>query len=163
VELRQAYLSTIRAFSGGWDAIAAALGMSRDALENRIYERKGQRLHVETAMQMQKFSGKTFFAEAIATASGGTFVALPHIDVIENDSIQSKFNETYSELGLLFNTFVAASEDGVIDEKERAQLIALGEDMHRKTEQLLGLMFKVYCPKTNTIKTPQWRREVANG
>ena len=32
----------IRAFPVGWDAMAGALGMSRDALENRIYERKGQ-------------------------------------------------------------------------------------------------------------------------
>lgn len=137
--------------------------MSRDALENRIYERKGQRLHVETALQMQKFSGKTFFAEAIATASGGTFVALPQIEVIENDSIQSKFNETYAELGLLFNTFVAASEDGMIDDKERAQLMALGEDMHRKTEQLLGLMFKVYCPISKTVKAGQFYEVGAHG
>ena len=54
--MRKAYLSMIRAFPGGWDAMAGALGMSRDALENRIYERKGQSVLVETALQMQQFS-----------------------------------------------------------------------------------------------------------
>ena len=152
MELREAYLKMIRAFNGGWDAIAPALGMTRNALQNRIYENQGQRLHVETALAMQAMSGTTHFAEAIATASGGTFVALPSIDAIENDSIQSKFNEAYAELGRLFNTFVAAAEDGVIDDKERRQLQALGEDMHRKTEQLLALMFHVYCAKTQVVK-----------
>ena len=162
MEIRQAYLAMIRAFNGGWDAIAPALGMSRDSLENRIYERKGQSVLVETALQMQQFSGTTHFAEAVATASGGTFVMLPHVDHIENDSIQSKFNETYAELGLLFSTFAAAAEDGVIDDKERRELERLGEDMHRKTEQLLGLMFNVYCKKTKTIKRSKKHKEVAH-
>ena len=152
----------IRAFNGGWDAIAPALGMTRNALQNRIYENQGQRLHVETALAMQAFSGTTHFAEAVATASGGTFVMLPHVDHIENDSIQSKFNETYAELGLLFSTFAAAAEDGVIDDKERRELERLGEDMHRKTEQLLGLMFNVYCKKTKTVRSLNKRSEASH-
>lgn len=152
VEIRKAYLSMIKSYNGGWDAIAPALGMSRDALENRIYERKGQSLMVETAIQMQAFSGTKFFAEAVATISGGTFVALPSIDQMDNDFIQTKFNETYAELGLLFSAFTAAVQDGEIDAKERQQLEGMGEELHRKTEQLLGVMFNVYCRKSKAVK-----------
>ncbi|MGZ9713917.1 YmfL family putative regulatory protein [Glaciimonas sp. GNP009] len=151
MEIRKAYLSMIKAFGGGWDAMAPALGMSRDALENRIYERKGQSLMVETAIQMQEFSGTKLFAEAIAVISGGTFVVLPTVDNVDNDFIQSKFNETYAELGALFTAFTAAAADGEIDAKERRQLEGLGEDLHRKTEQLLGLIFSVYCRKTKAV------------
>lgn len=162
VEIRKAYLAMIRAFSGGWDAIAPALGMTRDALENRIYERKGQSLLVETALQMQAFSGTKHFAEAVAVISGGTFVALPQIGAIDNDCIQSRFNETYAELGLLFSTFAGAVQDGEIDARERAQLESLGEDLHRKTEQLLGLMFKVYCKQSKSVMLAP-KREADHG
>lgn len=41
VNIRQSYLAMIKNYQGGWDAMAGALGMSRDALVNHIYERKG--------------------------------------------------------------------------------------------------------------------------
>jgi len=142
----------IRAFPGGLDSIAPAIGMTPDGLENRIYERKGQGLRIDTAMQLQKTSGTTHFAQAIATASGGTFVQLPAAGDIDNDCIQSKFNETYAEIGTIFATFTDAVKDGVIDRKERRKLELLGEDLHTKTEELLGLMFSVYCPKAKEVK-----------
>lgn len=163
MDIRKAYLAMIKRFPGGWDAIAAALGMSRDALENRIYERKGQSVLVETAMQLQAFSGTRLFAESIAVASGGTYVELPHIDHIDNDFIQAKFNETYAELGLLFSTFTAAISDGEIDGAERVKLELQGEHMHRKTEELLGLMFRVYCPHTKSLKLRSGKSGVVSG
>ena len=33
MEIRKAYLSMIRAFPGGWDAMAGALGMSRGLIQ----------------------------------------------------------------------------------------------------------------------------------
>ncbi len=163
MNIKQAFLSMIRAFPGGWDSIAPALGLTRDALENRIYERKGQGVSVDTAMQLQKFSGTTHFAEAVATESGGTFVKLPEIGHIENDAIQSKFNEVYAEVGMIFAAFTTAVEDGLIDDKEEAKIRALGEDMHRKTEHLLGLMFKVYCKNSKTVRMTASNLEAANG
>lgn len=64
MNIRKAYLAMIKEYPGGWDAMSAALGMTRDALENRIYERKGQSVLVETALQMQIFSASSHFADA---------------------------------------------------------------------------------------------------
>ena len=163
MDIRKAYLAMIKRFPGGWDAIAPALGMTRDALENRIYERKGQSLLVETAMQIQAFSGTKLFAETVAVVSGGVYVELPHVDHIDNDFVQAKFNETYAELGQLFSNFTEAVGDGVIDEAERAKLEVNGEHLHRKTEELLGLMFRVYCPHTKTVKLNPATSEVTHG
>ena len=108
--------------AGGWDAMAAALGFSRDGLENRIYERKGQDLHVQTALQMQSFSGTTLFAQAVATAAGGTFLQLPEVGEVCNEDISTKFHELYAELGELSIEFQAATKDGEIDKRERERI-----------------------------------------
>lgn len=144
MDIRQSYLSMIRAFPGGWDAIVGALGMSRDALENRIYERKGQGVLVETALQIQKFSDTTFFAEAVATASGGTFVKLPDVDV-DNDDLMKKFNKLYEELGIFSRDFnESIRDDDEIDRREKALLEADAARMHKALAELLALMFRVY-------------------
>ena len=145
MHLRKAYLSMIKAFAGGWDAIAPALGMSRDALENRIYERKGQGLLVETALQMQAFSGTSHFAEAIATLSGGTFVKLPDQEHVDNESLFKKFNQLHADIGLLSQKFSDYTSDDELDAAERASLSGIGNDIHRKMEELLTLTFRIYC------------------
>lgn len=150
MELRQAYLKMIKAFPGGWDAIAGALGMSRDALENRVYERKGQACSVDVSLQMQKFTGTTHFAEALAVMSGGVFMKLPDVEADE-DELLSQFNELYAELGELSGMFKQAIKDGEIDKRERAELVAEAQKIHRTLEHLLAVSFKVYChPHTET-------------
>lgn len=145
MNLRQSYQAMIREYPGGWDAMAAALGMSRMCLENRIYERKGQSVLVETALQMQEFSGTTHFAEAVAQISGGLFMNLPDHNGKDRDELLAKFNELYGELGDLSIKFKASVEDGEIDKRERADLSDVGQNIHRTVEELLTLTFQIYC------------------
>lgn len=146
MEIRKSYLAMIKSFPGGWDAISAAMGMSRDALENRIYERKGQSILVETALQMQKFSNSTHFVEAVAQESGGVFMRFPERgDESDKDELLDKFNELYSELGELSKKFKTSVADGEIDKRERADLVDVGQHIHRTVEELLGLTFQIYC------------------
>lgn len=142
---RKYYLEMIRAFPGGWEAMAGALGMTKDALENRIYERKGQSLHVQTAMQMQAFSGTTHFAEGVAQESGGVFMKLPDAGEVGNDELLKEFNCLYSELGELSAKFNAFTADDVITPTERAELDAVGQHIHRTVTELLALTYRVYC------------------
>lgn len=144
---RQDYLQMIKAFPGGWDALAAACGMSRMALENRVYERKGQTVTVELAELMQSFSGTTHFAEGVARDAGGVFLKLPEVGDAGNDELLSEFNLLYSELGELsakFRTYVA---DNNITSTERADLDAEAQKIHRTVEELLALTYRVYCPR----------------
>lgn len=145
MNLRQSYLGMIKNFPGGWDAMCGALGMSRDALENRIYERRGQSVHVDIALQMQEFSGTTHFAEAIARLSGGVFVQLPAAAEIDNEVLQEKFHQLYAELGRLSQVYSASIKDGEIDQRERAALSVISDDIHKTMQQLMGLMFAIYC------------------
>lgn len=135
----------IKAYPGGWDAMSAALGMTRDALENRIYERKGQSVLVETAQQMQHFSGTTHFAEAVAQESAGVFVRLPERSNQDRDELLTKFNELYARLGDLSTKFRDYVQDNEIDKRERQDLSDVGQQIHRTVEELLALTFQVYC------------------
>lgn len=142
--MRRAHVEMIKAYPGGWEAMAAALGMSRMGLENRLYERKGQSLHGQTSMQIQAFSGTTLYAEAVAIASGGTFVLLPDVGECGNDAVLRKFQELYKELGTFSADFASATADDVIDAGEQKILAADGARLHRVIAQLQALALKVY-------------------
>lgn len=125
--------------------MAGAMGMSRSALENRIYERKGQALLVEHVIQMQHFSGTTLFAEEVAKDAGGFFMKMPEINDVDREDLLLKFNELYAELGELSTTFNASISDDEIDHEERDALTKTGSNIHRALEEMLALTFQIYC------------------
>lgn len=135
----------IRAFPGGWDSMSAALGYTRDALENRVYEKRGQTITVDTALQMQSFSGTSLFAEAVAVASGGTFVKVANEEEVGREDLLESFNKIYSEVGRLSSTFQCATEDGVVDPGEKAELERVANQIHAGVERLLAVTFALYC------------------
>jgi hypothetical protein len=144
MEMRKAHVDMIKAYPGGWDAMAAALGMSRASLENRLYERKGQGLLGDTSLQIQAFSGTTLYAEAVATASGGTFVLLPDVGECGNDAVLRKFQELYADLGTFSAHFAEATADDVINAAERKILASDVARLHRVIAQIQELAIKVY-------------------
>jgi len=142
---RQAYLAMIRAYPGGWEAMAAACGISRVSLESRIYERKGMSVSVELAELMQSFSGTTHFAEEVARGAGGVFMRLPETGEVGNEELLSEFNLLYAELGQLSFKFRAYVADDEISRTERADLEHVSQEIHRTVSELMALMFSVYC------------------
>lgn len=148
MDTRESYTKMITAYPGGWAAMAAALGMTRDALENRVYERKGQQINVHTAMQLQAFSQTTLFAESISQESGGIFVRLPDfLNECDHDELLSKFNQLYVELGRLSEKFSHHTQDGRIDRREKKDLTETSQQIHRTVQELMALTFAIYCPR----------------
>lgn len=143
--MRKTYLAMINATPGGWDVMAASLGMSRQALENRVYERKGQGILVQTAFQMQLISGTTLFSELSAKQGAGVFMTLPEHGEHDNEELLSKFNELYVELGDLSGKFREFTSDNKISTSERLTLQGVGQHIHRTVEELLALTFRVFC------------------
>ena len=144
-KIRKSYLGMIKSFPGGWDAIAAAMGMGRNALENRIYETKRQTMPVDAALLMQKLAGSTLFAEAVAASSGGAFVKLPADLSDGNEVLAKKFRDIYVRLGIFVAHFEAATADEVIDARERVCLDADMDGLQRGLSELMALTIRVYC------------------
>ena len=129
----------------GWNGTAATLNLTKSQLEARVYEVKGSGMRVDTALLIQAYAGTTHFAQAIAAATGGVFVELPQAGGIRGVGLHDKFHEFYVELGRLSAAYKAATEDGEIDLRERAGLEAIGQEMHKTMQELMALMFQIYC------------------
>ena len=129
----------------GWNGTAATLGMKRPSLEARVYELNGHGMRVELAMMIQRYSGTTLFAQAVAAATGGVYIDLPEAGPLDGDDLHAKFHELYAEIGELSKTYSAAIVDGEIDKRERAALERIEGDMHKTMKELMGTMFRVYC------------------
>lgn len=158
VNLRQGYQAMCRAFPGGLEAMAAALGMSAASLQNRIYEVKGQVLHTEHALAMQALSGRTDFAEAISRMTGGMFVQLPGLeDEFDNQELLTKFTLILDQLGVLARTHAQAIADGVVDDHEKAELERIAHDAHRHIQELLQLTFRIYRENESSGDSPAAR------
>lgn len=147
MDVRNSILKIIGEISGSWDVAAAYLGMTPAALRNRAYEVKGQALRTEHALALQALVENKHFAQAVATASGGTFVLLPAGREDDGGELITKFHELYAELGTLSAHFTAATADHKINQRERADLEAIGAAIHRTVSELLALTFRIYCPQ----------------
>lgn len=143
VDLLSAYQEMIKVH--GWAGTAATLGMARSALEARVYEVKGSGMRVTTALLIQAHAGTTHFAQAVAAASGGVFIQLPESEGATDEALHGKFHELYVELGRLSATYTAAIADGEINRRERADLEEIAQQMHKTTQELMALMFQIYC------------------
>lgn len=150
VRRRDVLLRTIRLIEGGMSKAAEHLGYTRDALSNRIYERKGQQLSVDDILELQLLSGKTYFAEAIALESGGVFVKLPDAEVC-NDELLTKFQEVQVHLGELSRAFIDVTSDGVINKAEKKQMDTIAGEIHKTIRQLLAITYQIYCPQETSV------------
>ncbi|SUX30697.1 YmfL family putative regulatory protein [Chromobacterium vaccinii] len=144
--LRAAYQGMCRAMSGGWVAMAAAMAVTKDSLENRVYERRGQSVGVHEAMQMQSFSGTKLFAEAVALESGGVFVAVPEVARLSDKEIKSVYMQLVAEVGELSREWQEAVKDGRVDRDERKRLTAIRDAICARVTQVNEMTFAAYCP-----------------
>lgn len=143
MELLTAYQEMIRVH--GWNGTAGTLGMTKSALEARVYEVKGSGMRVDTALLIQSYAGTKHFAQAVAHASGGVYVDLPTAECTHGEDLEAKFHELLAELGNLSKTYAEAKKDGEIDARERAQLEDIVQQMHKTLQELQTVMFRVYC------------------
>ena len=151
MELLSCYQEMIKVH--GWNGTAGTLNMTKSQLEARVYEVKGSGMRVDTALLIQAYAGTTHFAQAIAAASGGVFVELPQAGGVRGVGLHDKFHELYVELGRLSAAYTAATEDGEIDPRERSDLEAIAQEMHKTVQELMALMFQIYCRPTAVAGT----------
>jgi len=118
----------------------------RMALENRIYERQGQAILVHERCRCRRFPRATHFAQAIAAGIGGVFLKLPETrDTRQRGAagrIQSALPRSSASCPQNSAEYVV---DNDLDKRERADLEDVAQQIHRTVQELLALMFSVYC------------------
>ncbi|AZS50673.1 hypothetical protein DM558_07720 [Entomomonas moraniae] len=142
--MRAAVQKAIKSYQGGWSAMAAALGMSVDALENRVYEKKGQSLALHEALMIESISETSHITEAMAARHHAVVITLPDVEHENKDLlvIQSQLQKALS--GLLSTVANSYEDDGVIDRKEEKQILNEKTEAHKAVEKFVQVALTIF-------------------
>lgn len=147
-EINHAVREMAKSVSGGHAAVAAVLGYTKPALENRLYEVKGQRIGIDEAMLIQRISGRTDFAEAVASESGGVFVPLPE-DVccaaLAEEEISTRFLNIIERGGEMVRKWRESTADGEVTEAELSALLAVFRRCVAEQAAVIELTRRYFC------------------
>ncbi|GGY03666.1 YmfL family putative regulatory protein [Paludibacterium paludis] len=149
MEIEQRIIGSLRmmarAMNGGWKGMAEALDTTVLKLQNRVYCRKGQEPTVSLALRMQQASETTYFAEAVAVASGGIFVRMPAVEDLGNEEIQEKFLELLETVGEHVRAYREVTADDEINDQERRRLEGIAHSICQLVTNINWLTFRIYC------------------
>ncbi|WP_152901129.1 YmfL family putative regulatory protein [Neisseria elongata] len=146
--VNQAIREMAKSVSGGHAAVAAVLGYTKPALENRLYEVKGQRIGIDEAMLIQRISGRTDFAEAVASESGGVFVALPeeaNCAALAEEEISMRFLNVMEHGGEMVRKWRESTADGEVTEAELSALLAVFRRCVAEQAAVIELTRRYFC------------------
>lgn len=143
--MRAAVQKAIKSYQGGWTAMAAALGLSSvDALENRVYERKGQSLALHEALMIEAISETSHITEAMAARHHAVVITLPDVEHENKDLlvIQSSLQSALSDL--LKSVANSYEDDGVIDAKEEKKILHSKTEAHKAVEKFVQVALTIF-------------------
>lgn len=136
---------TITDLPGGYAEAAEWLGVTENALFNRLRVDGDQIFPLGWAMVLQRAGGSTHIADAVARHSHGVFVPLADVDDLDNADINQRLMESIEWIGR-HSTFVRkATADGVIDAEERAQIEENSYQVIAKFQEHVTLLYRVFC------------------
>ncbi|EBU3913293.1 hypothetical protein CWK15_18035 [Salmonella enterica] len=120
-------------------------GTTESSLQNRLRDDGDQIFPLGWTVLLDQVSGTHHFADAVARVYGGVYVPPIEIDDVDNSDLNQRLLESYEEIGIYSQKSRAATEDGVIDSREREEI---EEEFYRviaKLEEHKVLLFKIFC------------------
>lgn len=149
---------TITDLPGGYAEAAEWLGVTENALFNRLRVDGDQIFPLGWAMVLQKAAGVSYIADAFSRQTdNGTHIpgAAPET---ENEEIGLKLAELVGRLGDLVNAYRRYIDDGVVDKGEWDSLNEIAYQFRVTLMTFLNLISRVYClPERVTPASVQLR------
>ncbi|WP_320204618.1 YmfL family putative regulatory protein [Cronobacter sakazakii] len=113
---------TISCLPGGYAEAAEWLGVTENALFNRLRTDGDQIFPMGWAMVLQQASDSKHIADAVSRQSNSVNVPLVDIEDVDNADINQRLMETFEWISEHSRFVRQATADGVIDQAERAQI-----------------------------------------
>ena len=137
---------TITSMLGGYAEAAEWLGITENALFNRLRLEGDQIFPMGWAMVLQQASGTKYIADAVSRQSNSVNVPMVEIEDVDNADINERLMESVEWIGKHSAYLRKATEDGVIDAAEREQIEENSYQVMAKWQEHLTLLYRVFCP-----------------
>nr|DAW17487.1 MAG TPA: regulatory protein [Caudoviricetes sp.] len=131
---------------GGYAEAAEWLGITENALFNRLRLEGDQIFPMGWAMVLQQASGTKYIADAVSRQSNSVNVPMVEIEDVDNADINERLMESVEWIGKHSAYLRKATEDGVIDAAEREQIEENSYQVMAKWQEHLTLLYRVFCP-----------------
>ncbi|WP_418352164.1 YmfL family putative regulatory protein [Serratia fonticola] len=136
---------TIASLPGGYAEAAEWLGVTQNAVFNRLRTDGDQVFPMGWVMVLEKASGKTHVTDAWSRERDNGY-HVPGVDTeVENEDISSKLVELVGRLGDLVNAYQMYIADDVITSQEWQSLKDIAYSFKVTLMQFLNLVSMVYC------------------
>lgn len=127
--LKEVVKAMCKAYPGGRQAMAGALGMSETQFNNNLYEKNGCRFFEVTELEaMEDISNTSFVADYFARRRGALLVDLPSLEDLDRVDLFSRAMRTAAARGQVDQIIQKALEDGVIEKHEAEEI----QEHHRR-------------------------------
>lgn len=120
--MKKTIIEMVEKCQGGKAAVAGFLGLTEQALNNRLYQTKGQRFTEAELLAVQHEYGLTDYVDEICRRSGGVFVPLPDVELLDNVELSAMQVREVAARGMLFAELEKALADGEINRAEEKVL-----------------------------------------
>lgn len=135
---------TIASLPGGYAEAAEWLGVTQNAVFNRLRADGDQVFPMGWVMVLEKASGRTFVTDAWSRERDNGY-HVPGVEVeADNEEISDKLVEMVGRLGDLVNAYRQYIEDGEIDSQEWQSLKDIAYSFNVTLMQFLNLVSMVY-------------------
>ncbi len=136
---------TIASLPGGYAEAAEWLGVTQNAVFNRLRADGDQVFPMGWIMVLEKASGKTYVIDAWSRERDNGY-HVPGADTeVDNEDISSKLVELVGRLGDLVNAYQQYIADDVITSQEWQSLNDIAYSFKVTLMQFLNLVSMVYC------------------
>ncbi|WP_033782688.1 YmfL family putative regulatory protein [Pantoea sp. 9140] len=143
--LIKAIRKTIAGLAGGYSEAAEILDVTEDAVHNRLRSGGDQLFPIGWSLVLQQAVGSHHIVTAIAKTSGGVFMPLPDVELVDYGDINQRLLEAIEQITRYSQQVRAAIEDGVVEPHERE---IIDEELHRaitKLQEHTTLVYRVFC------------------
>ncbi|MBF0784465.1 hypothetical protein E4T80_03115 [Muribacter muris] len=142
--MKQAILEMFKALPGGKYSACGVLGYSENDLDNRLYQRKGQRFTECELITIEAEFGVSHWSDEVAQRLGKAMIAIPNIDELDSVEISALQLKELAARGLFFATLENFLADGVLTTVEINALRKLLHKAQSSTAQILESTIGLY-------------------
>lgn len=142
--MKKTIIGMIEKCQGGKSAVAGFLGMTEQALNNRLYQTKGQRFTCEELIAIELEYGVSDWSDEINRQLGKVAFHAPQassVDLVELSQVQL---QELAVRGILFSKLNEFLEDGVLTQEEQDVLHKLLHRSQQKTAEAIEVAIAIH-------------------